>query len=92
MQMHDARIERSPSLETSMREYVEHLPILAQHIGFEFLDAVRIRNPTQMLQQNRPDTAALELVQNRKRNLSMLRIGAAYVPAHTDDPLALAFG
>ena len=92
MQMHDARIERSASLETSVREYVEHLPILAQHVGFKLLDAVSIRNATQMLQQDRGDAVSLELVQNRKRNLSTLRIGAANITAHTDDPLVLAFG
>jgi hypothetical protein len=44
--MHDARIERALSLETAVREYLEHLAILAQHVGFEFLDAVRIGDTT----------------------------------------------
>ena len=60
--MHDARIERAASLETSVREHVQHLAILAENIGFEFLDAVRVRDSTQMLQQDRADTAALGLV------------------------------
>ena len=92
MQMHDARIKRSLPLETAVREYFQHLAILTQHVGFEFLDAIRIRDPTQMMQQDRADTASLELVQNRKRNLSTLRIGAAYVPTNADETLASGVG
>jgi hypothetical protein len=45
-----------------------------------------------MLQQDSADTPSLEPVQNRKRNLRTLRIGAADVTPHPDETLASAVG
>ena len=71
-----------------MREHLEHLPVLTEHVGFELRDAVRIGDKTQMFQQQRADTASLEPVENRERDFRASRIGAANITADADKPLA----
>ena len=44
--MHDARVQSAAAFEAAVREYFQHLAILAENVGFEFLDPVRIRDST----------------------------------------------
>jgi hypothetical protein len=60
--MHDARLQGSLALETAVREQFQHQPVLAQNIGLELRDPIRIGDKTQMFKQKRADTAALETV------------------------------
>ena len=90
--MHDARSQRSAALEATVREYLEHLAVLAEHVGFKLADSVRIGDETQMLQQQRADAVALELVANGERDLGAMRIGAADVTADADEALAAVLG
>ena len=74
-----------------MGEHLEHLPVLAQHVGLELRDPVRIGDKTQMLEQQRADAAALEPVENRKRDFRTTRIGAANITTDANKPLATVF-
>ncbi len=62
-------------LEAAVREHLEHLAVLAEHVGLELCDPVRVGDETQMLEQHRGDTAALELVENRERDFRAIWIG-----------------
>jgi hypothetical protein len=62
-----------------VREYFEHLAILAEHIGLELRDAVRVRDTPEMLEQDRTDTVTLELVAYCERDFCAMRILAANV-------------
>ena len=88
METHDARIQSAMTLETAVREHLQHLAVLAEHVGLEFRDPVRIGDETQMFEQQRADAAALEPVENRERYLGAMRIGAANVTADADKALA----
>ena len=86
--MHDARVQGSLALETAVREHLQHLPVFTEHIGLEFRDPICIRDKTQMLEQQRADTASLEPVENCKRDFRTSLIGAANITTHADKPLA----
>src|SRR5271156_7032002 len=92
MEMHDARIQRSLGLETAVREHLQHLAVLAEHISLELRYAVRIGDQTQMIEQQGADAVALDLAANRERNRGATRIGAADVAADADEPLAPVLG
>ena len=85
--MHDAHIQRAPALEAAVREHLEHLAVLAEHISLEFRDSVRIGDQSQMLEQDGADAASLEPVENCKRDFRASRIRAADVSADSDKAL-----
>src|ERR1700688_556491 len=87
-EMHDARVQTAAALETAVREHLEHLAVLAEHIGLEFRDAVRVGDATQMFEQHRADAAALEPIENRERDFCAMLIGTANEAADPDEPLA----
>jgi acetyl-CoA acetyltransferase len=86
--MHDARLERAMLLKTAVGEDLEHLAVLAEHVGLEFLDTVRVGDASQMLQQICADAAALEAVENGECDLGAGRILSADVAADSDEALA----
>src|SRR5580700_7497170 len=86
--MHDARVQRSAALEAAVREHLEHLTVLSEYVGLEFRDSVRIGDTAQMLEQQRADAMALELVEDSERDFRAMRIGAANVTADADEALA----
>ena len=86
--MHHARVQSSEALEAAVREYFQHLAVLAEHVGLEFRDSVRVCDEPQMFEQQRPDAAALEAVENRERDFRAMRIGAANITADADEALA----
>ena len=88
--MHDSNIQRAPALEAAVREHLEHLAVLAEHISLEFRDSVRISDQSQMLEQDGADAASLEPVENCKRDFRASRIGAADITADADKALAPA--
>ena len=90
--MYDARIQRAVDLETAVGEYLQHLAVVAEDVGFEFRDPVCISDKTQMLEQQGGDAAALELVENCERDLCATRIGAANVTTDSDEALAPIVG
>ena len=86
--MHDARVQRALALEAHVRENLEHLAILAEHVGLEFCDAVRIVDTSQMFEQERADAVSLELVANRERDFCAMRIVPANITTDADEALA----
>src|SRR5208282_2040694 len=92
VEMNDARIQRAVHLETAVREYLQHLAVVAEHVGFELRDPVCLSDETQMFEQQRADAAALELVENCERDLCAMRIGAANVTTDADEALAPILG
>ena len=86
--MYDARIQRATALETAVSEYLQHLAVVAEHVGFEFRDPVCIGDKTQMFEQQSADAAALELVENCERDLCAMRIGAANITTDADEAFA----
>src|SRR5208337_4561206 len=92
MKMYDAGIERPIGLETTVREHLQHRPVLAQHVGLEFRDRVCIGDQTQMFEQQCAYTVALELVQYRERDFRATWVRAANVTADADEALATVLG
>ena len=86
--MHDARVQRAMALEAHVREYFEHLPILAEHVGLEFRDAVRFGDASQMFEQQGADAVSLKFVTNRKRDFRAMRIVPANITTDADEALA----
>src|SRR5260370_35766237 len=86
--MHDARIQRALALEAHVREYLEHLPILAEHFGLEFRDSVGYGDESQMFEQQRADAAPLELFENCECDFCAIRLGAANVTTDAEKALA----
>src|ERR1700691_3919904 len=86
--MYDTRIQSAVALETAVREHLEHLAVLAEDVGLEFRDTVRIGDATQMFEQQRADAVALEAIENRKRDLGATGIGASDITADADEALA----
>ena len=86
--MHDARLDRVLSLEAAVREYLEHLAVLAEHVGLELGDPVGVGDKPEMLEQRRGDTVPLELVEHRERNFRAAWIGANDITADADEALA----
>ena len=89
--MHDARIQRAVNLEAAVGEHLEHLAIVAQHVGFEFLNSICGGDEIQMIEQKCADTVALEFVADRKCDLCSTWIGAANVASDADEALAPLF-
>ena len=67
--MDDAGVERAVHDEAARREHLEHLVVLAEHVGLELGDAGGARDRRQVLEQQRADAAALVLVGDRERDL-----------------------
>src|ERR1700735_2124805 len=88
MEMHDARLDRVVSLEAVVREYLEHLAVLAEDVGLELCHSIRVGDKTEMLEENRCDAMPLELVEHRERDLGTIWTVAANVPPDADETLA----
>ena len=82
--MHDARIQRTTAREDTVREYLQHPAVLAEHVSLEFRDPVRIGDETQMFEQQSADAAPLELVEYRQGDFRAMVIGSADVTADAD--------
>jgi len=72
--MYDARIQRATALETAVSEYLQHLAVVAEHVGFEFRDPVCIGDKTQMFEQQSADAAAWN--SSRIANATSARCGS----------------
>src|SRR5277367_813034 len=92
MEMHHARLDRVVSLEAAVREQLEHLAVLAEHVSLELCHPIRVGDKTEMLEQNRGDTAVMELVEHRERNFRAIWKGAADVTPDADEALAPVLG
>ena len=90
--MHDARVQRAMALEAHVREHLEHLPILAEHVGLEFRDSVRFGYASQMFEEQRADAVSLEFVANRERDFCAMRIVPANITTDADEALASILG
>ena len=71
-----------------MSEHLQHLAVVAEHVGFELRDPVCVGDKAQMFEQQSADAAALELVENCECDLCAMRIGAANVTADADEAFA----
>jgi len=89
--MHDARVQGAAALETAVREHLEHLAILAEHVGLEFRDPVCFGDTSQMFEQQRADAVSLEFVANRERDFCVMRIVPANITTNADEALARIF-
>src|ERR1700735_173873 len=88
MEMHDARLDRVVTLEAVVREYLEHLAVLAEHVGLELCHPVRVGDEAEMLEQYRGDAVPLKLVEHRERDFRAIWTGAADVTPDADEALA----
>ena len=90
--MHDAGVEAMTNFETAMREYFEHLAVVAEHGGFELGDAALARDECEMFQQDRADTVSLVSIQYRECDLGPMQIFSAQVAADADEAFASILG
>jgi hypothetical protein len=63
-----AAVKLARDLEARVAEDLQHRRVLGQHLGDEALDPCRRRAQCQLLEQARPDPAALVLVRDRERD------------------------
>ena len=73
------------NLETAMREYFQHLAVVAEHGGFELGDAALARDECEMFEQDRADALALVFIENRECDFGAMRIFSAQVAADSDE-------
>ena len=88
VKMHDAGIEPMTNFETAMREYFQHLAVVAEHSGFELGDAALARDECEMFEQDRADALALVFIENRECNFRATRIFSAQIAADSDEAFA----
>src|SRR6266481_639595 len=70
---------------TAMREYFQHLAVVAEHCGFELGDAALARDECEMFEQDRADALALVFIENRECDFRATRIFSANVAADSHE-------
>jgi hypothetical protein len=87
----DAGLERLFDLEAARREQLQHPVVLAEDVGLEPRDPVRSGDGSKVLQEERPDAAALEGVGDDESDLRAIAFAAGRiersVAADADDLL-----
>ncbi len=80
---------RRVTREAAVREHLQHLVVLAEHVGLELRDAAAARDRSQVLEQHRADAPALVRVGDRERDLGAPRPASVRrdVAADADDAL-----
>ena len=82
-----APLERAPDLEPRVLEHRQHRPVLRHHDGDEALDPGGARQRRELLEQARPDSAALEVVGDGERDLGRVGLAQPRVAREGDDAL-----
>ena len=90
-----AAVDRAANLEAARPEHLQHTVVLAEHVGLELVDAVRLGEVRELLEKERGDASPLVRVGDGEGHLGAARLAGLRrhhdVAGHADDALLAAF-